>query len=86
MSDDTIRSEVRALAGAMSPRSEVTVAESAQRLDADLDYDSLGKMELAVALESTFGLSAIQEEDVMDIVIVQDIEDLVIRILGRQTG
>jgi acyl carrier protein len=82
--DDAIRHDVRALVGAMSPHDDVTAADPTQRLDTDLDYDSLGKMELAIALERTFGLTAIQEEDVMDIDTVQDIEDLVIRVLGRQ--
>ena len=70
----------------MSPREDVTVADPTHRLDADLDYDSLGKMELAIALERSFGLTAIQEEDVMNIHTVKDIEDLVIRVLDRQTG
>lgn len=84
LDDDVIGREVRALAGALSPRGDVTVATPTQRLDADLNYDSLCKMELAVVLERTFGLTVIRDEDVMGIDNVQDIENLVIRVLERQ--
>jgi acyl carrier protein len=86
MTKDTVRTEVRALAGAISRRDDVSIAEPAQRLEQDLEYDSLGKMELAVALERQFRLTAVHEEDVMGLDTVHDIEELVIRVLERQSA
>jgi acyl carrier protein len=83
MNDETIRSEVRALVASMSPRADVTVADPTAKLEDDLNYDSLTKIELAVALERMFQLTAVQEEDVMGIDTVADIEELVITVRGR---
>lgn len=78
-----IRSEVRELVGSMSPRKDPGAVRPGASLGDDLDFDSLTKMELAVAIERRFGLTMIRDEDVMDIDTVGDIEELVMRVRAR---
>jgi acyl carrier protein len=46
-------------------------------LERDLHYDSLAFVELAVAIESEFGLPPLREEEALDVETVGDVERLV---------
>jgi len=83
---EEVRQRVRALAGEMSQRPLSDPVQPSARLEEDLNFDSLEKVELAVAVEQEFGLRAIQEEDVMDIETVGDLEELVLQVLERQAS
>jgi acyl carrier protein len=81
-----IRRRVRDLVASLSPRTDRSLVDPRAHLDDDLGFDSLSKIELAVALEQMFALNAITEEQVMGIQTVGDIEQLVISTLERQAG
>ncbi len=57
----------------------VEVLDQDTRLEADLEYDSLALVELAVKLEERFELPQLAEEDIGQIETVGDIESLVAR-------
>lgn len=86
MTGEETRQRIRALAREQSQRSLPDPIQASARLEEDLKLDSLGKVELAVAIEQEFGLRAIKEEDVMDIKTVGDLEELVLQVLDRQAS
>src|SRR5256885_8366732 len=67
----------------MAPRAPAAVEPSA-RLSEDLGYDSLALIELALALESEFGLGRVSDEEALDVTTVGDVEDLIRRMLELQ--
>jgi acyl carrier protein len=73
--DQTI-SELRSLIARMSPK-DIDAVSSDERLVEDLGYDSLTLIELAVAIEGQFALSAISEEQAMRIQTVGDLESFI---------
>lgn len=75
-SNDVV-TDVRGLIAGMSPKEMPIVAPQA-RLIEDLGYDSLALIELAVAIESHFGIEAISDEQAMGIATVGDLERLVL--------
>jgi acyl carrier protein len=83
--DRSVRERVRGLVNEMAPR-PASEPRSAAHLELDLDYDSLGKMELAAALEQEFGLPPIGEADASGVESVGDIEDLVVGLLAQDRG
>jgi acyl carrier protein len=76
---EDLSARVRALIGTMSPLGERT-AESHQDVMNDLGYDSVAIVELALVLESEFGLQPIDDEEAFDVVTVGDVEQLVCRL------
>jgi acyl carrier protein len=76
---DDLGARVRDLIGKMSPLGERT-AESHHDVMNDLGYDSVAIVELALVLESEFGLQPIDDEEAFDVVTVGDIEQLVRRL------
>jgi acyl carrier protein len=50
----------------------------------DLGYDSLRLLELAIALETEFGLSGISTDEAVSITTVGGIEQLIIRVLEER--
>lgn len=73
---EEVAERVRALIGEMCPLGS-REATSGQRLTEDLGYDSVTFVELALALESEFDLTAIDEDSVVDLTTVGDIERLI---------
>jgi acyl carrier protein len=76
---EQLSGSVRALVGEMSPLGP-TEATSELRLIEDLGYDSVSFVELALALESEFNISAVDEEKAANLTTVGDIENLVISV------
>ncbi len=76
MQSETLRAQVRAVVGEMSPLGSRS-AESTDRLVEDLGYDSLAIIELSLQLESQFALKSIGQGAAADITTVGDVEQLV---------
>jgi acyl carrier protein len=73
-----VRARVRELIRALAPNQSAQLG-SETRLEADLEFDSLALVELAVRLETEFELPALAEGDVadLDIQTVGDVEALI---------
>jgi acyl carrier protein len=76
---DEVAQRVRTLIGEMSPLG-AREATSPESLVDDLGYDSVTFVELALALESEFDLTAIDEQQAADLTTVGDIEQLIARL------
>ena len=76
---EQLSDSVRSLVGEMSPLGP-TDATSELRLVEDLGYDSVSFVELALALESEFNITAVDEEKAAGLTTVGDIENLVIAV------
>lgn len=85
--DEAVRARVRVVVLEMAPVQPPGAAlTSATRMGADLGYDSLRVVEVAVALEDEFGLDGGDEDDVTDVETVGDVEDRVIALLREQAA
>lgn len=76
MTDDETRLRVREVVAGLSPLS-VEIAPD-QRLVDDLDFDSLGLLELIAGIEREFDLRPIAEEVGIEAETVGDVEELVL--------
>jgi acyl carrier protein len=86
MNAEAIRSRIRELAAENALRPPASgPPHPALRLEGDLGYDSLAKIELLVALEAAFGLSQVNEEDIA-VDTVGDVERLVLRQLKARSS
>jgi acyl carrier protein len=74
---EQVTDAVRALVGEMSPLG-ATTATADQRLVEDLGYDSVSFVELALAIEAEFDITAVDEEKATNLTTVGDIEQLVL--------
>jgi acyl carrier protein len=83
-----IRTHVRELVYDLAPMRPTEQEHSRdQRLVLDLDFDSLGLLELAAALEQEIGTPTISEAEATGVQTVGDVEDLVVRLLaGTRTS
>lgn len=70
--------DVIAAVGEVEPAS----VTGSSRLAEDLGFDSLRLVELALALESEFGLDEVDETTVLDIATVADVEALILQVTG----
>lgn len=82
-SESELREHVRRVVAALAPIKGIPV-ESGSRFVEDLGYDSLGIVELALALEQELGLPEFGEAPGMEIEIelVADLEKVVVEVLS----
>jgi acyl carrier protein len=78
---EEVADKVRALIRDMSPLGPQQ-AQPQLRLVEDLGYDSVAFLELALTLESEFGLEVIDEEQAAALITVGDIEALMIQLVA----
>ena len=77
-----VRARVRELVRALAPR-PVESVDSSARLEADLLFDSLTLVELAVRLEQEFSLPDFEEQAMdLEIETVGDVESFVENLIG----
>lgn len=79
-----ITARVRDVVGSLVPGGPRVVAAGDQL--ADLAFDSLATLELALALETEFDLHEIPEEQAVQIATVGDIETLIASLMGTPTA
>jgi acyl carrier protein len=80
--NDDICKQVRELVRSLAPR-EVETVDSNARLEADLAFDSLTLVELAVRLEREFALPDLGDQAMdLEIETVGDIEGFVVNLVG----
>lgn len=82
MDERDIRRRTRDVVREMAPLREEKASASSS-LIADLGYDSLGLVELLVALEQEFGMS-VEEEYELGVETVADVEERVVELLLRR--
>jgi acyl carrier protein len=70
------RENVHALVAAMAPRPDVELTDDTL-LATDLAYDSLRLIELSIALERRFGMSAVHDSAVANVTTVGEVVALV---------
>ncbi|MCD0453480.1 phosphopantetheine-binding protein [Actinocorallia sp. API 0066] len=83
MSSEEILTGVRRIIGEMCPLGARDVAP-ADRIMEDLGYDSMAVVELALVLEAEFALEPIDEEQAIDLVTVEDVAELVGRMVSAR--
>ena len=83
MDEREIRRRTRGVVGEMAPLQEEEVTAFSS-LVVDLGYDSLGLVELLVALEREFGMPA-QEGDELGVETVADVEARVVELVASRS-
>jgi acyl carrier protein len=83
MNEHDVRGRVRAVVLELAPIAPPAPAGNWDLVE-DLGYDSLGLIELAVALEQELSLPPLSEHDSLGVTLLDDVEDLVIRV--RESG
>ena len=78
--DEEIRARVRSIILELAPNPGGARA-GATRLAEDLEYHSLALLELGFTLEDEFDLPPVDQEQVQHITTVEEVEDLVLRLL-----
>ena len=78
----TLEQRVRRVVLDMAPL-PVAYVSGAQRLGGDLGYDSLGRLELAFALEREFDLRTIDGHEAIGVRTIADVESLVARLSAQ---
>jgi acyl carrier protein len=79
------RERVREIVVELAPDPPAAVT-TCSRLAADLGYDSLALLELAAALEDELELPTVSADDATGVETLGDVEELVVRELGRSGG
>jgi len=80
MNEDAVRARVRAVVLELAPLEPPAPAGNWD-LVTDLGYDSLGLIELAVALEQELSLPPLSEHDSLGVTLLDDVEQLVVRVM-----
>jgi len=80
MNEDAVRERVRELVLELAPL-EPPIGAGDLDLVTDLGYDSLGLIELAVALEQELSLPPLSEQDSLGATRLEDVQALVVRVL-----
>jgi acyl carrier protein len=80
MVEQDIRARVRSIILELAPNPGGAKAETT-RLVEDLEYHSLSLLELSFTLEDEFDLPPVDHEQVQYVTTVEEVEDLVLRLL-----
>ncbi|MGC0366677.1 acyl carrier protein [Rhodococcus sp. 27YEA15] len=71
-----VADRTRVLIARMAPETPSSVADD-QRLVEDLGFDSIRLMELVMALETSFALTPLNQEQLVEVLRVNDVIDLI---------
>jgi acyl carrier protein len=82
--EQSVRRNIRQIILEIAPTESVTDLKQEHRLIEDLEYHSLGLLELAFTMEDEFALDPIEEEDAAKIRTVGDVEAHVVAELVRK--
>jgi acyl carrier protein len=83
--DADVRARVRAIILQVAPNPDGVQAGETKLVD-HLEYHSLALLELGFTLEDEFDLPPLDQAQVQDITTVEEVEDLVLRLVRQGTG
>ena len=83
--DTDVRARVRSIIVQVAPNPDGVQAGQTKLVD-HLEYHSLALLELGFTLEDEFDLPPLDQSQVQDITTVEEVEDLVLRLLQQGTG
>ena|ERR1035438_4649440 len=85
LADLDVRARVRSIILQVAPNPDGVQADQTQLVE-DLEYHSLALLELGFTLEDEFDLPPLDQAQVQHITTVEEVEDLVLRLLQQGAG
>lgn len=81
-----VRAKVRSIILQVAPNPDGVQAGHATKLVDHLEYHSLALLELGFTMEDEFNLPPLDQSQVQDITTVEEVEDLVLRLLQEKAA